>query len=145
MSIKSIWHKISFLGLNEDQEFSHREVVLLNRLVFVACMVILPVIPLEVILNGWELVPYEVLILVISFGTLFFSYKGWHTFAKIYFFFVAVGSQANVGGAASAPIVASAFSPSLAPVGVLLAVLGYAVGTFGAIICTIMMQWLSQG
>ena len=64
---------------------------------------------------------------------------------KAPFFYVAVGSQANVGGAASAPIVASAFSPSLAPVGVLLAVLGYAVGTFGAIICTIMMQWLSVG
>ena len=55
------------------------------------------------------------------------------------FFFVAVGSQANVGGAASAPIVASAFSPALAPVGVLLAVLGYAVGTVGAILC---MEWM---
>jgi uncharacterized membrane protein len=55
------------------------------------------------------------------------------------FFFVAVGSQANVGGAASAPIVASAFSPALAPVGVLLAVLGYAVGTIGAIVC---MEWM---
>lgn len=64
---------------------------------------------------------------------------------KAPFFYVAVGSQANVGGAASAPIVAGAFSPALAPVGVLLAVLGYAVGTFGAIICTIMMQWLAQG
>ncbi len=62
---------------------------------------------------------------------------------KAPFFYVAVGSQANVGGAASAPIVASAFSPSLAPVGVLLAVLGYAVGTFGAILCTLMMQALS--
>ena len=51
----------------------------------------------------------------------------------------AVGSQANVGGAASAPIVASAFSPALAPVGVLLAVLGYAVGTIGAIVC---MEWM---
>lgn len=47
-------------------------------------------------------------------------------------FYLAVGSVANVGGAASAPIVASAFHPSLAPVGVLLAVLGYAVGTYGA-------------
>lgn len=56
------------------------------------------------------------------------------------FFFVAVGSQANVGGAASAPIVASAFSPSLAPVGVLMAVLGYALGTYGAIICAMLMQ-----
>ena len=59
---------------------------------------------------------------------------------KAPFFFVAVGSQANVGGAASAPIVASAFSPALAPVGVLLAVFGYAVGTFGAIFCAQLMQ-----
>lgn len=63
---------------------------------------------------------------------------------KAPFFFVAVGSQANVGGAASAPIVASAFSPSLAPVGVLLAVFGYAVGTFGAIVCAQIMQVVSQ-
>ncbi|MEL7021386.1 MAG: DUF819 family protein [Bacteroidota bacterium] len=59
---------------------------------------------------------------------------------KAPFFFVAVGSQANVGGAASAPIVASAFSPSLAPVGVLMAVLGYALGTYGALICALLMQ-----
>ncbi len=59
---------------------------------------------------------------------------------KAPFFFVAVGSQANIGGAASAPIVASAFSPALAPVGVLMAVLGYALGTYGAIICAFLMQ-----
>jgi uncharacterized membrane protein len=62
---------------------------------------------------------------------------------KAPFFYVAVGSQANVGGAASAPIVASAFDSSLAPVGVLLAVLGYAVGTYGAYICGLMMQNVS--
>ena len=56
------------------------------------------------------------------------------------FFFVAVGSQANVGGAASAPVVANAFHPSLTAVGVLLAVLGYAVGTYGAYICGILMM-----
>jgi uncharacterized membrane protein len=59
------------------------------------------------------------------------------------FFLLAVGSQANIGGAASAPIVASAFHPSLAPVGVLLAVLGYAVGTYGAWICGILMKTIS--
>jgi uncharacterized membrane protein len=59
------------------------------------------------------------------------------------FFFLAVGSQANIGGAASAPIVASAFHPSLAPVGVLLAVLGYAIGTYAAWICGILMQGIS--
>lgn len=64
---------------------------------------------------------------------------------KAPFFFVAVGSQANVGGAASAPIVASAFSPALAPVGVLLAVLGYALGTYGAWICAELMRIVSPG
>ncbi len=64
---------------------------------------------------------------------------------KAPFFFVAVGSQANVGGAASAPIVASAFSPALAPVGVLMAVLGYALGTYGALICAWMMQAVAGG
>lgn len=59
---------------------------------------------------------------------------------KAPFFYFAVGSQANVGGAASAPIVASAFTPALAPVGVLLAVLGYALGTYGAIISAFLMK-----
>ncbi len=58
-------------------------------------------------------------------------------------FFLAVGSQANIGGAASAPVVASAFHPSLAPVGVLLAVFGYAVGTYAAYICGLLMQAVS--
>jgi uncharacterized membrane protein len=61
------------------------------------------------------------------------------------FFFVAVGSQANIGGAASAPIVASAFSPALAPVGVLMAVLGYALGTYGALVCAFLMQAVAVG
>jgi uncharacterized membrane protein len=55
-------------------------------------------------------------------------------------FFAAVGSQANVGGAASAPIVASAFHPALAPVGVLLAVLGYVVGTYAGLACAWLLE-----
>jgi uncharacterized membrane protein len=60
-------------------------------------------------------------------------------------FYLAVGSQANVGGAASAPVVASAFHPSLAPVGVLLAVLGYAVGTYGAWLCGQILRVIATG
>lgn len=56
------------------------------------------------------------------------------------FFFLAVGSQANVGGAASAPIVANAFHPALTTVGVLMAVFGYFLGTFGAWACAEMMR-----
>lgn len=63
---------------------------------------------------------------------------------KAPYFFLAVGSQANVGGAASAPVVATAFHPSLATVGVLLAVFGYAIGTVAAIGCTILMSIASS-
>ncbi len=63
---------------------------------------------------------------------------GW--FIRAPYFFLAVGSKANIGGAASAPVVAAAFHPSLAPVGVLLAVLGYALGTYAAWLCAILMQ-----
>jgi uncharacterized membrane protein len=56
------------------------------------------------------------------------------------YFFLAIGSQANVGGAASAPVVAAAFHPSLATVGVLLAVFGYIVGTYGAMLTAELMR-----
>ncbi len=59
------------------------------------------------------------------------------------FFFLAVGSKANIGGAASAPVIAAAFNPALAPVGVLLAVLGYALGTYGAMICGFLMKFVA--
>ncbi len=60
-------------------------------------------------------------------------------------FFLAVGSKANVGGAASAPVVAAAFHPSLAPVGALLAVIGYAFGTVGAYVTGLVMQSIAGG
>ena len=60
-------------------------------------------------------------------------------------FYFAVASQANIGGAASAPVVASAFHPSLAPVGVLLAVLGYVLGTYGAWVCGQLMRVAAPG
>jgi uncharacterized membrane protein len=55
-------------------------------------------------------------------------------------FFLAVGSQANVGGAASAPVVAAAFHPALAPVGILLAVAGYVLGTYAALVGAFLLQ-----
>ena len=77
-----------------------------------------------------------ILWIIIHITILFITAK----IIKAPFFFVAVGSTANLGGAASAPVVASAFSSALAPVGALLAVLGYAVGTYGAIVCAYLMQ-----
>lgn len=64
---------------------------------------------------------------------------------KAPYFFLAVGSKANIGGAASAPVLAAAFHPALAPVGVLLAVLGYILGTYGAWLCALLMQAIAAG
>ena len=58
-------------------------------------------------------------------------------------FYLAVGSQANIGGAASAPVVAAAFHPALAPVGVLLAVLGYALGTYAGWLAGVLLRWVA--
>jgi uncharacterized membrane protein len=77
--------------------------------------------------------------MIIHAGLLFLVAK----IIKAPFFFIAVGSKANVGGAASAPVVAAAFHPSLASVGALLAVLGYALGTYGAIISAEMMRFVA--
>lgn len=63
---------------------------------------------------------------------------------KAPYFFLSVGSQANVGGAASAPVIAAEFHPSLASVGVLLAVMGYVVGTTGALFCAYLMEIASK-
>ncbi len=65
-------------------------------------------------------------------------YSRWRLRAPI--FFAAVGSQANVGGAASAPIVASAFHPALAPVGVLLGIGGYVLGTYAGLVCAFLLE-----
>ena len=60
-------------------------------------------------------------------------------------FFVAIGSQGNIGGPASAPVVAAAFHPSLAPVGVLLGTVGYATGTYLAYVTGITLRALAGG
>lgn len=91
------------------------------------------------ILDSPGLFAVGIIWMLIHVTTLFIAAK----IVRAPFFFVAVGSQANVGGAASAPIVAAAFNPALAPVGVLLAVFGYFVGTYGAYICGLLMQMVA--
>ena len=50
-------------------------------------------------------------------------------------FYVATGSMANIGGAASAPIVAGVYLPAMAPVGLLLAIAGYILGIYFGLVC----------
>ncbi len=74
----------------------------------------------------------------LALHALFILLTRWKLRAPI--FFAAVGSQANVGGAASAPIVAAAFHPALAPVGVLLGIAGYVLGTYAGLVCAFLLE-----
>ena len=58
-------------------------------------------------------------------------------------FLIATGSQANIGGVVSAPIVASVYQPSLAPVGLLLGVLGNILGIYGGLLCATLLQMVA--
>ena len=64
---------------------------------------------------------------------------------KAPFFFVATGSVANIGGAGTAPIVASVYHPAMAPVGLLMAVVGYILGIYGALGAASMLGALAAG
>jgi len=50
-------------------------------------------------------------------------------------FFIATGSMANIGGAVSAPIVAGVYHRAMAPVGLLMAIVGYVLGIYAALGC----------
>jgi uncharacterized membrane protein len=58
-------------------------------------------------------------------------------------FLIATASQANVGGVVSAPIVASVYQPSLAPVGLLLGVLGNILGLYAGLLCATLLHWVA--
>jgi uncharacterized membrane protein len=57
-------------------------------------------------------------------------------------FLVATASQANIGGVASAPVVAEVYQPGLASVGLLLAILGNIFGTYLGICGAQLCRWL---
>lgn len=89
MALKQVWKKITFIGISEEDEFKHKEVVLMNKLVFISAALMILMIPIEVLINGWELVWLEVCIALICSTALIFNFYGYFNFAKIYFFIVA--------------------------------------------------------
>jgi serine phosphatase RsbU (regulator of sigma subunit) len=89
--IRSLWQKISYLGLSDQTEESEfREIILLNKMAIMSFLLILPVIPLEILMNGWMLVPYELTMCALILVTLWLTYKERFDFAKIYFFFMSM-------------------------------------------------------
>jgi uncharacterized membrane protein len=53
---------------------------------------------------------------------------------KLDLFSISVASLANIGGVASAPILAATYNKSLVSVGILMAIMGYLIGTFGGLL-----------
>ena len=84
------------------------------------------------IVAGFVIIVIHVAIMVI-FAKLF----------KLDLFSLGVASLANIGGVASAPILASAYSKALIPIGVLMAMMGYILGTFGGLMVGNVLESLS--
>jgi uncharacterized membrane protein len=61
---------------------------------------------------------------------------------KLDLFSVAVASLSNIGGVASAPILAATYNKSLVSVGVLMAIMGYLIGTFGGLLVGNILMWI---
>ena len=59
-------------------------------------------------------------------------------------FSCAVASLANIGITATAPVLAGAYSSALVPVGILMALLGYIIGTGGDLIVAQLMSLIAQ-
>ena len=59
-------------------------------------------------------------------------------------FLFATGSQGNIGGVISTPVVAGVYQPALAPVGVLMGVLGNIIGTPAGLLCAQLMYWVAS-
>jgi len=74
------------------------------------------------IIAGFVIIIIHVLLMIL-FAKLF----------KLDLFSLGVASLANIGGVASAPILAGAYSQALIPIGVLMAMMGYILGTFGGL------------
>ena len=62
---------------------------------------------------------------------------------KLDLFTAGVASLANIGGTASAPVLAGSYAGSLVPVGILMALMGYVVGTPLATLCANIMKLLA--
>ena len=85
------------------------------------------------IMAGFVIIAIHVAIMVL-FAKLF----------KLDLFTLGVASLANIGGVASAPILASAYSKALIPIGVLMAMMGYILGTFAGLMVGKVLEMIAQ-
>ena len=93
--------------------------------------------------GGWDSVPYY---LLAGFSILLLHGAAMVAGAKLFrldLFSIGVASLANIGGVASAPILAAAYDRSLVGIAVLMAVMGYLIGTFGGLAVGYALLWIA--
>lgn len=83
--IKKIWDKLSRNGLKEDEGvFGHREVIFLNKILIISPIIVALIIPIEIILNGFELVPLELIFIVLLIIPSIIQRYRFFWFARLY-------------------------------------------------------------
>ncbi len=87
----------------------------------------------QILLAGGMVMAFHIIILLVAAYLL-----------RAPFIFVVTGSMANVGGAVSAPIAATAYSPALAPLGALLGILGYIVGIYVPVLVATVLSLIAN-
>jgi len=104
-----------------------------SRLGTLCLLVLLASIGARVDLHAFRQVPAYLVagITAVLVHALVLGLIGW--WGRIPLGMLATASQANVGGVVSAPLVAAAYDQQLAPVGLLMAILGNVIGTYAGL------------
>ncbi len=89
--------------------------------------------------TGWFILACYIWIFIHGFFCLLGAY-----ILKVDIHSTAIASAANIGGAGSAPVVASHHNEKLVPVSILMALLGYAIGNYGAFLAAWLCMLLSK-
>jgi serine phosphatase RsbU (regulator of sigma subunit) len=90
-SFNTFWNKISRVGLRDGEDaLQFREVIMLNRILIVMFGVMMVYIPIEIVLNGWMMVPAVLAMVGLMMLTLLFHHYRLFRFASIYIYVMGV-------------------------------------------------------
>ena len=84
--LKKYWDQLIHIGVDKSELSNHREVVLLNSIIFYSCTFALGLAITDVIYVRWELVLIDIEILIIVSSVLYINYKKRYQLARNVFF-----------------------------------------------------------
>ena len=131
---KNITGKLSIISMKGTEEIS-------NSLLYIVIALIASRADLASMGNApaWLLTGFIVLLFHVAVMIILAK------LLKLDIFTCTVASLANIGGTATAPVLAGTYSSALVPVGIIMALLGYVVGTGGGLVVANFMSFLASG